>query len=136
MRYRHHGSRKLGEVPLQPRDRFCIEMVGGLVEQQHVRLLEQSATKRHPTLLSTRKFADLSVRWWETKRVHGYLYLAIDVPGVYGVDLLLNPCLVVEQLRHLVVRHRLGEFVRDLLELFQQVMHWLDREIDVLPDVL
>ena len=111
-------------------------MVGRLVEEQHVRLLEQRPAQRNAASLATGERADIGVGWRETQRVHRDLDLAIDIPGVDGVDLLLHPCLLIEQLRHLVVRHWFGEFVGDVLELLQQILHRLHRDVDVLLDVL
>ena len=111
-------------------------MVGGLVEQQHIRLLEKRATQRDSPSFSARQFADVCIGRWQTKRVHRDLYFAIDVPGIDRIDLFLHFRLAVEQLRHLVVRHRLGEFVRDLLESLEQIAHGLYGEIDVFLYVL
>src|SRR5439155_408130 len=68
--------------------------------------------------------------------IHCDLDLAIDVPRVACVDSLLHSRLLIEQLRHLVVRHRLGELGRYVLELLEEIPSWLDGEVDVFPDVL
>src|SRR5665647_1403241 len=49
------GARKVSEEMLQPLDGLGVEMIGGLVEQQHVGLLEQNAAQRHTSLLAARK---------------------------------------------------------------------------------
>ena len=48
-----HCPGKLGQIPLQPRHAFGVQMVRGLVEQQHVRLFQQYATECHATTLAT-----------------------------------------------------------------------------------
>jgi len=49
---RHYCPGILGEMPLQPGDRLRIQVVGRLVEQQQVRLLEQQPAQCDPALLS------------------------------------------------------------------------------------
>ena len=46
------GAGELGEEPLQPLHALGVEMVGGLVEQQHVGLLEQHAAERDSAFLA------------------------------------------------------------------------------------
>ena len=45
-------TRIVAQMAFQPIDRFGIEMVGGLVEQQEVWLLQQQLTKRHAAPLA------------------------------------------------------------------------------------
>ena len=52
MRDGDDGARKLAEEVLQPLDRLGVEMVGGLVEQQHVGLLQQDPAQRDATFLA------------------------------------------------------------------------------------
>src|SRR4249919_1187452 len=54
----HHGAREAGEELFQPFDRFGVEVVGGFVEQQHVRLLQQQAAQGHAALLAAGEVAD------------------------------------------------------------------------------
>jgi len=111
-------------------------MVGGLVEQQHVRLFEQSPAERDPAFLSTRELAHVGVGGWKPQRIHRDLDLPVQVPRVAGVDLLLHLRLLLQQLRHLVVRHRLGELVGDLLEFREQISGGFHGYFDVVLDVL
>src|SRR5262249_58015578 len=42
----------IAQMAFEPADGLGVEMVGGLVEQQEVRLLEQQPAERHPTPLA------------------------------------------------------------------------------------
>src|SRR6185437_2500109 len=53
-----HGARVLLEITLEPADRFGIEMVGRLIEQQHVGRGEQQAAERDTAPLSSREGRD------------------------------------------------------------------------------
>src|SRR5579883_3168285 len=97
---RHDGAGKLGEMALQPRHRFGIEMVGRLVEQQHVGPAQQEAAQCNAALLAARQLVDLGVARWAAQRVHRHLDRALQVPAVAGVDLLLQLGLLGDQLVH------------------------------------
>jgi len=51
--HRHHRALELGQVSLQPPHALCVEVVGGLVEEKHVGLLEEQATKRDSAFLAS-----------------------------------------------------------------------------------
>ena len=57
VRHRDDGARIALEEALEPRDRFGVEMVGGLVEQQHVGLREQQPAQRHAAALAAGELA-------------------------------------------------------------------------------
>jgi hypothetical protein len=48
VRYRNDGAVVLLKMSLEPRDRFRVQMVGRLVEQQEVGLAEEQTTQRNP----------------------------------------------------------------------------------------
>ncbi len=85
-----HGPLVVGEVALQPLDRFGVEMVGRLVEQQQVRLGEQQPAERHPASLAARERPDRRVWRRAAKRVHRVLDHAVEIPGIGRVDLILQ----------------------------------------------
>jgi hypothetical protein len=121
---------------LQPRHRLGVEMIRRLVEEEHVRLLEQHATQRDATLLATRQPAHVGVGRRQPQRVHRHLDLVVEVPEVVRVDVLLELPLLLEQRRHLVVRHRLGELHRDFVEAVERAALVLERLLDVAAHVL
>ena len=115
-----HGARIFLEVALEPRYRLGIQMIGGLIEQQHVRLRQQQPAQRHATLLTTRKLRDIGVPRRQAQRVGSDLELAAELPAVRGVDRVLQFRLFFEQLVHLLVLHRLGEQFADVIEALEQ----------------
>ena len=108
------GAGVLGEVLLEPEHALGVEVVGGLVEQQQVGLLQQELAERDAALLTTGEVGDVGVRRRAAQRVHGLLELGVEVPGVGGVDLLLQRAHLGEQ--RVEVGVRLGHRGRDLVE--------------------
>ena len=53
----HDGGTVFLEQRLEPFDRSCIEVVGGLVEQKEIRLFEKNFCEGNAALLSARKLA-------------------------------------------------------------------------------
>ena len=58
----HHGAGEAVQKLLQPLDGLCVQVVGGLVEQQHVGLGQQQPAQRDAALLAARQRADLGVK--------------------------------------------------------------------------
>ncbi len=121
---RDHAARELLEEALQPGDRLGVEVVGGLVEQQHVGRLQQQAAEGHPPPLAARQLRDIGVARGQAQRVHRDLDLPVEVPQVAGVDLVLQPCELVGRL--------VGVVGRDLLVARQDLALGGDRLLDVL----
>ena len=130
------GAGVFGEEPLEPRDRLRIEVVGRLVEQQEVGRRQEDAAQRDPAALAARQGRHVGVARRAAQRVHGDVERAVEVPGVGAVDPVLHLALLLEQLVHLVVGHRLGEPRRDLLEALEQVALLGDAVLDVPAHVL
>ena len=74
------------EIFFQPADRLGVEVVGGLVEQQHVGRGEQEAAQRHAALLATRELVDDGVPRRQAQRVGGDLEFALEFPSAHRVD--------------------------------------------------
>src|SRR5581483_242625 len=70
------------------------------------------------------------------ERLGGDLELAIDLPGVLGVELGLELRLLLERLLHLLGREVRPELLVDLVELLQEVVDLGDGLLDVLAHVL
>ena len=104
------------QVLLEPRNRFGVEMVGGLVQQQHVGRGQQQAAQRHAAFLAARELVDDGVPGRQAQRIRGDLELALEFPAADRVDGVLQLGLLLEELVHLLVIHRLGELVADLVE--------------------
>ena len=76
---RDHGPGESGEELLQPLDTFGVEVVGGFVKQQHIRLGKQKTAKRHAALLAARKIAHHRIPGRETQRVGRDFHLGLDI---------------------------------------------------------
>ncbi len=127
---RDHRARILLEEVFQPRHRFGIQMVGGLIEQQHVGLGQQQAAQRHAALLAAGQLADHRVPGRQAQRIGGDFQLALQFPAADGVDLVLHLGLLFHELVHFVIRHGLGEPVADGVEAIDQALHVADAFAD------
>ena len=70
----------------QPLDRFGVQVVGRLVEQQHVGLGQQQAAQRDAALFAAGQHADLGVPGRQAQRVGGDLELVLGVGAGGGDD--------------------------------------------------
>ena len=116
------------QVLFQPVDGLCIEVVGGLVEEQHVGLLEQQAAECHTTAFTTGKMLYGLVFGRTTECIHRTLQLTVEVPCIGSVDDVLQLCLTGEELVHLVlilVVFGQTELLVDLLVLCQRIHNGL-----------
>ena len=125
---RHDGARVLGQVALQPRHRLCVEMVGGLVEQQQIRRFQQQPAQRHAAALAARERAHGSVGRRQAQRVHRVFELGLEVPRARRVDLGLNG--------GELVRGLIGVVGRQLVEAIQQRLLVRHALLDVAAHVL
>ena len=83
---RHHGAGKFLQELLQPVDAFGIEVVGRLVEQQHVGLGQQQPAQRDAALLAAGQVADLGVPRRQAQRIGGDFQLVLGVGAAGGED--------------------------------------------------
>ena len=125
---RDDGALVLGQVALEPGHRLGVEVVGGLVEQQQVGLAQQQPAERDAAALAAGQRGDVRVAGRAAQRVHRGVEHRVEVPGVGGVDLLLQP-------RELV-RRLLGVVGRQLVEAVEQRAHLGDAVLDVAAHVL
>ena len=79
---RDDGARVLLEEALQPFDRLGVEVVGRLVEQQQVGVLEEQPGERDAALLAAGQGRDVGVVGRAAERVHRDVDVALEVPGV------------------------------------------------------
>jgi hypothetical protein len=137
VRHRNDGAGVAFEETLQPGDRLGVEMVGGLVEQQHVRLRQQQAAQRDAAPLAAGNFRDVGVPWRQAQRVRRDFELALQLPAALGVDRVLQFRLLFEELVHLpFVEVRVGEFVADRVEAVDERLDFADALDDVAAHVL
>ena len=120
VRHRDDGAGILLQIALEPRDRLGIQMVGRLIEQQHVGLRQQQPAQRDAALLAAGELRDLALPGRQPQRIGGDLELALELPAAGGIDRVLQACLLLEQLFHLLVVHGLGELLADAIEALEQ----------------
>ena len=111
------------EEALEPRDALRVEVVGRLVEQQQVGLLEEQAAERHAPDLAARERRDVGVAGRAAERVHRDLDRAVEVPAVRGLDRVLHARLLLEDLLHLRGVHGLAQLRVDLVEAREEPTH-------------
>ncbi len=129
------GAFVLLEMLLQPVDTLRIKMVGWLIEEQYVWLLEQQTAERNATTLTARKSADTPISRRTVKSCHCTIKLRINVPSVSAVNNILEFCLSVHELVQLVwilKVFRFGELHIHLLIFCQGVVNILDAFHDIL----
>ena len=77
-------------MPLEPHHRFGVEMVGRLVEQQKLRLLQKEPAQRHAPPLAAGKLGHVGVVRRTAQRVHRLIDFGVEVPQPLGFDLVLE----------------------------------------------
>ena len=85
----HHCARKIPDQRFEPFDAIQVEVVGGFVEQQHVRLSNQGAGERNALEATTRQCAHLRLRV-ETKPAQHLLDPLVQAPAVNRLELVLQ----------------------------------------------
>ena len=126
--YGNHGAFILVEVLFEPVDALGVEVVGRLVEQQYVGLLQQQSAERHAAAFATRQVLCFLVGRRQSQRVHGAFEARIEVPRIGGVEHILQFGLAGKKFVHLVlvfVVFGQAEFVVDFLVFGKCVNHRL-----------
>ncbi len=134
--HHHDGAVVILEEPLQPCHRLGVQMVGGLVQQQHVRMFQQQPAERHPPPFAAGQRRHVGIAGRTAQRVHRHLQGPLQLPSADGVDLLLQIALLRQQHVHLVVVEGLGEPEADGVELVDQSLGRAEGLQDVLLDGL
>ncbi len=117
---RDHGPLILFEVLLQPAHRLRVEVVGGLIQKQEVRLLQQGPGQGHASLFAAGEVLDGRVARGGPDGPHEDLGHPVQLPAIAGLDLVQKPALLGDQAIHLVGILDLAEALRDLLVTRQQ----------------
>jgi hypothetical protein len=105
-------------------------MVGGLVEEQEVRLLEQQLAQRDATALAPGEVVDHLVRRGAPQGIHGLREARVEIPGVGMVEIGLQLTHLGEQ--GVVVGVGVGERLADGVETVHLPLDRGDRLLDVL----
>ena len=101
----HHRAGVFGQEPLQPFDRCQVEMVGRLVEQEHVGVLEEQPGERdahHPAAAELAGLA-LHVALGKAEPGQDAPRLGLQRPAAELLEPMLQPPVLVHQLGQLVL---------------------------------
>ncbi len=118
-----HGDDRtliLLEMLFEPVDGFGVEVVGGLVQEEDIGLLQQQAAQSHAAPLAARKDRNLLVGLGTPQGIHRTLQYAVQLPAVGVVDFLVELALPLDHAGHFVVGHGFAQLHVDFLVLFQQ----------------
>ena len=124
----------LVEEALEPLDRLGVEVVRRLVEEEQVGVLEQEPREGDAPLLAAGQGRDVGVVRRAAERLHRDLDVALDVPGVGGVDPVLERGLLGAD--RLVVGVGVGPLGHDGVVLVEQRLDLAHAVHDVALDVL
>ena len=98
----NHRSLILLQMLLQPVYALSIEVVGRLVEEQHVGLLQQQSAQCHAASLTAREVLHRTVACRAAQSRHRAVEFGVHVPCVGSIDDVLHLSLSLHQLVHLV----------------------------------
>ena len=118
----------------EPLHGFGVEVVGGFVEDEDVGFFKQQAAEGDAALFAAGERAGFSVGGRAAEGIHGHVELAIEFPGVDGVEFFLEGALFFEELVHGVVGHGFGELGGEDLEVVEKIDDVLDAFLDDLAD--
>ena len=124
----------LVEEALEPVDRLGVEVVRRLVEQQQVRMLEEEPREGDAAPLAAAERGHVLVVRRTAERVHRDVDVALQVPGIGGVDPVLERRLLGAD--RLVVGVGVGPLGHDGVVLVDEVLDGADAVEDVALDVL
>ena len=113
----HTAGERL-QVMLKPGHALGVQVVGRLVQQQHIRLGQQQPGQGHAALLTARQLGHAGIVRRTTQSVHGHFDAAVDVPDISGVDLLLEGGHLLHQLVGVVLTQLGGDGVEAVQPLF------------------
>jgi hypothetical protein len=105
-----------------------VQMVGRLVQQQHVRLGQQQAAQRHAAFFTTGQRPDLGVPRRQAQRVGGHFELALQRVRVVGGEQVFQLLLLLGQL--VEIGAFFGVFGVDLVQALLRVENFGDAFFD------
>ena len=132
---RDDGPLVLGQVALQPGDRLGVEVVRGLVQQQHVGLAQENLAERHAAAFAAGEPGDVGIRRRQPEGVHGDLELPVELPEVLVVDAILQARELVGGLvrvvhRQLFVARQYRLLLRDrILDMLEHGLRGIERRL-------
>ncbi len=102
------GTGVFVEEAFQPGHGLGVQVVGGLVEEQHVGLGQQQSAQGHPAPLAAGELGHVGVPGRQAQGLGGYLQGAVQVVAVGGLDQVLQLGLLLGQGVEISVRLGVG----------------------------
>ena len=115
-----NGARIFLEKTFQPCDRFGIEVIGGLIQQQHIGFRQQQAAECDASALTAGQVFYVCRPVWQAQRIGGPFQFAVQLPAVTRVNFVLQLTLFLQEPGHFVVVHGLGKAFADDIESIHQ----------------
>jgi len=84
--YCNHGAGKFFEEFFQPEYRVCIQVVGGLVEQQHIGLRQQQSAQRNTATFTTGQGGDIRIPGWQAQGICSDIQGVIEIVCIPGFN--------------------------------------------------
>ncbi len=130
----HHGAGEVVQEALQPGHALGVEVVGGLVQQDHVGVGQQQAAQGDPAALTAGQGGHVRVPGRQAQGVGGHFQLVVEIVGVGGLDNVLQPRLLPGQ--GVEIRIRLGVVRVDFLQAGEGIDRLLQALLHVAAHVL
>ena len=80
----------VAQMAFEPGHGFRVEMVGRLVQQQQLGLVEQQLAQRDAAAFTAGELCDIGIVGRTAQRVHRLIDLAVEIPQALGLDLVLQ----------------------------------------------
>ena len=116
MGYQNHGALVFAEVAFEPGNCFGIQVVRRFVKEQQIRFFEEQAAESHAALFTAGEVRHRPVARRAAESIHRNFDIAVKAPQVLRVDDVLELCLFIQELVHLVVFHGFGKLHGDFVE--------------------
>ena len=91
----NHRTLILLQMLFEPVYALGIQMVGRLVEQQHIGFLQQQSAEGHTSALSSREIGNGQMASGASECIHGALQFRVHIPCVGSINDILHFCLVL-----------------------------------------
>ncbi len=116
------GAAEAAEVVFEPVEGLGVEVVGGLVEQEEVGLLQQDAAEAGAAQLPAGEFAQKPFLGGDAEGVHCFLFAGLERVVVVEMEALLEFSLAVEEALGLFAGGGVLEFAVDAVEFLLQAV--------------
>ena len=122
MRNRHDGAFEVMQEALKPGDRFGVQVVRWLIQQQHVWFFQQQTAEGDAATFTTGKGGDFCVPVWQAQCIGSTFQLGIQVVTIVCLDDLFQTALLSGQFVKICTLFGIERI--DFVETFQCANHF------------